>query len=229
MGRYLAYDTLLPNSDHWCLWVDITYTPAFGHNMPVIIKPATHRLHCKDPRLVTNYVRKYKDFIEKHRLTAKVRKLKEEASYPLDELGKYNFEEIDVLRCKGMAIAERKCRKLRMGQVAFPPQLKQASRTIKAWHLLEKKRKGMRESSRYLRRTLCKSSIPIDARGTSLDTISHKLKLAYTEYYKIKVSDKTLRSTSQEKLAEAIAQEGNQPKEKDFKGYKTQRKTKINS
>jgi hypothetical protein len=83
--------------------------------MPVIIKPAMHRLHCKDPRLITNYVGKYKDFMEKHRLTAKFRKLMEEAPYPLDELGKYNFEEIDVLHCRGMAIAERKCRKLRIG------------------------------------------------------------------------------------------------------------------
>lgn len=141
-GGYFAYDTLIMNTDHRCLWVDIAYTTAFGHNMPAIVRPAARRLHCKDPRLVANYVRAYKNFIKKHRLSAKVKKLKEEASYPLDELGKFTLEEIDSLRCKGVAMAEKKCHKLRMGQEAFSPQLQQASRAIKAWSLLEKKERG---------------------------------------------------------------------------------------
>jgi hypothetical protein len=75
----------------------------------------------------------------------------------------------------------------------------------------------MRVSSRYLQRTLRKSSILIKSRGSSLDTISQKLKVANADYYKIKGSDKALRSTAQENLAEAIAQEGSRSKEKILK------------
>ncbi len=50
-----------------------------------------------------------------------------------------------------------------MGQVAFSPQLQVADRQIKAWSLLEKKAKGMKVSSRLLKRSLHKANIPIEA------------------------------------------------------------------
>ncbi len=39
-GGYFVYDSVFMNTDHRCLWVDITYVAAFGHKMPVIIKPS---------------------------------------------------------------------------------------------------------------------------------------------------------------------------------------------
>jgi hypothetical protein len=46
---YLPYDLILPGADYRCLWMDITYKNAFGHNMPAIPRPNTRRLHCCDP------------------------------------------------------------------------------------------------------------------------------------------------------------------------------------
>ena len=59
-GGYFAYDSVFLNTDHRCLWIDITFVTAFGHNMPIIHKPKARRLHCKDPRIVNNFVRLYK-------------------------------------------------------------------------------------------------------------------------------------------------------------------------
>jgi hypothetical protein len=87
--------------------------------MPVIVESAIWRQHCKDPWLVANYVRKYKDFIERHRLTVKVKKLKEEAHYPLDDLGKCTFEEFDSLRYKNVAMAQKEMSQAEDGTGCF--------------------------------------------------------------------------------------------------------------
>jgi hypothetical protein len=39
-GGYLPFDGLINNTDHRCLWIDISYHQAFGHNMPPIVKPS---------------------------------------------------------------------------------------------------------------------------------------------------------------------------------------------
>jgi hypothetical protein len=54
-GGYFAYDEVIP-SDHRCLWVDLTFLMAFGHNMAPLAQRIPRRLHCKDPRLVDNYI-----------------------------------------------------------------------------------------------------------------------------------------------------------------------------
>ena len=79
-----------------------------------------------------------------------------------------------------MAEAERKCRKLKVGQVAFSPELQQARREITIWRLLVKRRQGKRISSRLLDRSLAKTSmrpssktLPEEALSTAL-TAAHK-------------------------------------------------------
>jgi hypothetical protein len=58
-GGYLDYEKVVPGADHKCLWTDISFQQAFGHNMPAINRPQTRPLHCKDPRIVPSYNRTY--------------------------------------------------------------------------------------------------------------------------------------------------------------------------
>jgi hypothetical protein len=58
-GGYFPFDGLINNTDHHCFWIDISYHQAFGHNKPPIVKPSMRRLHCRDPRIVENYTRRY--------------------------------------------------------------------------------------------------------------------------------------------------------------------------
>ncbi len=144
-----------------------------------------------------------------------MKRLKELAAYPFLELGKhYLLEEIQSLRCKAVATAEKKCHKLRMGQVALSPQIQKAHRTIKAWSLLLKKATRLRISSRLLTRSLHKASLSPNARRLPIDAISQNVKEAYQEYYQIKGSYPELRATALENLAKALVEAGNTKKEK---------------
>jgi hypothetical protein len=172
------------NTDHRCLWIDVSYITAFGHVMPALLRPKACQLHSKDLRVVANYVQAFKSFIKKNELIMLLDSLKQLTCYPLSSEGIELYEKIDELRCAGVQIAKKKCRKLCMGQVAYSPTLHQARRTIKAWSLTEKKKKGMRISSRLWNRALKKVSLPPSIIRMSLEEISHQLQIAYRDYYK---------------------------------------------
>jgi hypothetical protein len=67
----------------------------------------------------------------------KVSSLLAQASYPLSPDLQQAYKDLDTLRCKITTEAERKCRKLWMGQVAFSPGLQEVNRCILAYTLLK--------------------------------------------------------------------------------------------
>jgi hypothetical protein len=147
-GGYLDFDQLLTGADHRTLWIDVSLINAFRHVMPAIAKPKARRLHCRDPRVVHNYVRRYEALVQQHQLLPKIQNFMSRAQYPLSPLLQEELETLDNLRVMITAEAEKKCRKLRKGQVAFSPELQQASRTMKAYSLIHKKLLGRKVSSR---------------------------------------------------------------------------------
>lgn len=138
-GDYFNNDSVFMNTNHHNLWVDISFINAFGHSMPAIVRPAARHLHCNDPCVLANYVKVYKEFINKNNLLATVKKLKGSVSHPMLEEQKWTFEDLYSLQCRGIQHAEMKCRKFRKGQVAYSPQLQIVSRRIEVWSLLQKK------------------------------------------------------------------------------------------
>jgi hypothetical protein len=126
-GGYLEFDELIQNTDHRCLWIDLTFTAAFGHNIPAVTRPKTRRLHNKDPRIVANYCKRYEELAGKFNMEERVKRLNEESNIPMTAAQKYEYETLDAIRCDITAHAEKKCRKLRKGQLAFSPALQIAS------------------------------------------------------------------------------------------------------
>jgi len=124
------------------------------------------------------------------------------------------YEAIDKLRCQCVAKAEKGCRKLCTGQVAFSPELKLARQKITAWRLLVKRCKGGRVSSRFLRRSMDKSNITRSWLAETLEKNTEQLTQAFKAYYDIKRKCIDLRQTQLDSLAEALAVEGNSSKEK---------------
>jgi hypothetical protein len=208
-GGYFAYDEVISGTDHCCLWIDLSFVNVFGRNMPPIVRPHMQRLHCKDPCLVDNFNRRLHQLYIKHNMLQIVIALEQEAIFPLSAYQASKYEALDSLRCKCVAEAEKKCRKLRVGQVAFSPQLQQVRRNIAVWRLLSRKKKGLKVSSRFLDQTLAKSTLPSSVKSLDGDLISEKLVEEYKEYYSIKWQHIELCLTSLDNLASALAEKGN--------------------
>ena len=68
----------------------------------------------------------------------------------------YNF--IDQMRIAGVKIA-RKCRKLKMGAIAYSPSYSAARTKIELWNRVVKKLRGGKVDTRYLTRKAKKAGI----------------------------------------------------------------------
>jgi hypothetical protein len=119
-----------------------------------------------------------------------------------------------------MAEAERKCRKLRMGQVGFSPIIQLAMRQIRAWSLLLKKKKGMKISSRMLQRSLKKAGIDSQNRTMEIVYLEEQLIQAHRYCYAVKGNHGELCSSALDSLAEAIVQQDGIQKASAIKALK---------
>jgi hypothetical protein len=156
VGGYFDYDEVFMNTDHRCLWMDVSFTQAFGHNMPTLHCMKSRRLHCKDPRLVDNYIHLFHQYASHHDLFKKVNKLRNTVHSKSRSQVQQEYEELDIIRCQTARFAESKCRKLRKGQVAFSPEMSAARLLVKAWPLILRRIQGQKVSSRLISRTLQK-------------------------------------------------------------------------
>jgi hypothetical protein len=216
---YFAYNEVVP-SDHRCLWVDLSFISAFGHNMPPLVRRQPKRLHCRDPRLVENFICLYHQLARPLQLLNRIKDLESKAHTMSKHAISQEYETLDSLRCEATAFFERHCRKLRTGHVAFSPELRHSRLKIQAWLLLIAKSKKQKVSSRLLTRTLKKALIPQQARTFSLDKLQNHLKDEYKAYYDIKGKAKEPRATALDNLAEALAQKGETSKEKMLKALR---------
>lgn len=216
---YFGYDDVFP-SDHRCLWLDPTFQAAFGHNMAPLSKRTPRRLHCKDPRLIQNYIKLFHQYASPLNLFDRVKEREKRASsLPKSEVIQ-EYEDIDILRCQAVAFAERYCRKLRIGQVAFSPELNASQMKIQAWLLLMSRAKNNKVSSRLLKRRLKKAQLDSTTRGMPLQSLEESLRNEYKAYYQWKGDANLLRTNALEELAMALAEQGNVTKEKMLKALR---------
>jgi hypothetical protein len=110
-GGFLGYDEVFQGTDHRCLWIDVSFSTAFGHVMPTPRKRAPKRLHCLDPRLVENYVRLYHQYAASFQLFDQVNQLDEKEKYLSKTQVMEEYEQLDLICCQATTFAESKCRK----------------------------------------------------------------------------------------------------------------------
>ena len=211
-GGYLPFGDGVP-SDHRPMWVDLSYSTAFGHNRLPIPRPSARRLTCKYPVIRDRFIAAYESFAIEYKLVEKTQALLQRVTYPLSEYDQKMYEWIDQMKMIGIQYAEKQCRKLRMGDVAFSPDVMRWWKTIEAWKLLRKKAQGGRVSSRKIDRTLAKTEIDeTEIYALSVDQCQAKLAAAKEQYRTAKKSAVSKRETWQDELAAALANEGNTKK-----------------
>ena len=211
-GGYLPFGEGVP-SDHRSLWVDISYTTAFGHNTPPIPRPRARRLTCKHPVIRDRFIAAYEGFVNEHRLVEKTKALLARATYPLSSYDQQMYEWIDQMKLIGIKYADKQCRKLRMGDVAYSPEVIRWWKTIEAWKLLRRKAQGGRVSSRRIDRTVKKADIAeSDIYALSADQCQSKLDAAKERYRSAKKVATEKRETWLDELASALATQGNTAK-----------------
>ena len=227
-GGYLPFGEGI-QSDHRALWIDLSYTNAFGHTMPPLARPQARRLTCKHPVIRDRFIAAYESFVSDHQLLEKTAALLARTTYPLSEYDQRMYEWLDQMRMEGIKYADKQSRKLRVGYVAFSPEVLRWWKTIETWVLLRKKANGGRVSSRRLKRSIEKADIDEPAiYSLSADQCQMKLLEARSQYRVAKKAATDKRETWLDELATALAAKGNTEKAKFLERLKrdeSQRRT----
>lgn len=146
---YLPFDDL---SNHRGIWADFPTRQVFGASgTQSFVSPKARRLQCKDPRVLKKYNMEFKKLANSHGLIARTFKLESTVQGPLTPGQKRDFEELDKVHRKISLQAEKKCRRLKMGNVSWTPEYRLALMKHRFWILVLKRLQGCKVGRKYLK------------------------------------------------------------------------------
>ena len=199
-------------SDHRFLWVKIDFTSCFGYNMSPLISPAARRHKDDNPDCVRKFNAAYEEYIRKHNLHLTAFELQEELmqSTPTPSIIR-RYNALRQERIKAILYADKKCRKLKMGEVPWSRTLQKAMDTIALWKAVISRKRGTRVSTRFISRLEKHADVENSLRGTLIQAQQY-MKQAISRYYTLKKDADSLRESWLRDLAAIKAKEkgGNQ-------------------
>ena len=203
-GGYLAFGDL--PSDHRTLWIDIDYENAFGYTMPPTTNPVARRLKSNIPKIRKKFIHDYKCFIKKHRLESRLYTLQSKLTIPIKPEDAAEYETILNIRTNAISYADKRCRRIFMGNTPFSDKLKLSSKQLEFWKAAKTKKTGAKYSMRKFRRLESQLGLTNTLRLTPIE-IENNLKIAQSNFWKTKKSSKEHRTSFLQSKAEDIANE----------------------
>jgi hypothetical protein len=178
--------------------------------------------------VVKKFNQEYRKWIEDKDLVMRAFALQTKATYPLDAQLTNEYEWLDQQKIEGIIRADRKCRKLKMGEVPWSPRLQILCNQLGYWQLVTKKIQGQRVSTRLIERIRQKGQVERRLlREIKYEEVEEAERLAYKKYMTFKCThSKEARDTFLDELADAIAKDGNIRHESVLKTLKTREYTR---
>ena len=146
--------------------------------------------------------------MDKHRVIQRQFQLEENVQTIMTPVQQREYEKILQLRNEGLNYAEKRCRKIRCGQVPYSPELQKARIEIELWSAAKTIHTGRKYSSRKFRRLETKTGI-FETLKKNKDALESGVQCAYQNYWKLKNMAERLRTSFLETKAESIAEESN--------------------
>ena len=112
------------------------------------------------------FQRELNRLLQNRDISTRVDKLYSTFQNPLTPVQLEEYERIDFYITECRLAAEKRCRKVRAGNVPFSPLVDKAAKTIYLWNLLLSKRRGTKISASLIRRISSKCEIIIDPKLT---------------------------------------------------------------
>ena len=197
--------------DHRALFIDLPTKTLLGEEPFQIHKHTARRLVCDKPSIVDKFNHlldrqfhlqriyyKYELLIEEHKNGNSSR-----------ELIHRKLDKLDCAITNAIRHAEKRCRKVKTGNVPYSPKLSEAGKVINLWNNVIRKKKGCNISSTYIKRLAKKVGIPSPMMLTLHDA-EFERKIAYNEYKKIKKNAKESRDQFIHEIASQQAARGNE-------------------
>jgi hypothetical protein len=189
--------------DHSLVWADITYDSALGHRPPNPQVPQARRLNLSNSKCVKKYLDHYEQELAGSNIEWRQHRLSRTVSYgtpPTPSQAK-EANAIDDQRTVFMKRAEKKCRKIKHGHVAFSLATENPKRKIAFWIIAIRRRSGKRVSAQLWRRKKKKAKITTSTRHMTVDDMIAEIKKEKNNYRDAKKQHKKERETFLDTLA----------------------------
>ena len=197
--------------DHRPVFVDINIRRLLGEDRFTIQRPYARRLKCDDPRIVNNYNRLFEATGHKKGIFTQYAEVQRNFQAPLPSNVRSQLFQLDSNVTASMLSAEGKCRKLRMGNVAYTADSAKMREVIELWNNVIRKKEGSNISSTHINRMAKKCNI-VGAMDLSIEDCIQERKLMYQKLYDFAKTDKQSRKEFIDSLADAIAADGDEKK-----------------
>ncbi len=175
--------------DHRPIWFEVSYAQAFGRSLPPIWRPQARRLQLRDPRCVARYQKSMKQLTRSKRITHRQYLLESTIGPTMtpSQLHESNSIDRDLQKCQEES--ERKCRKLRMGNVQFSDATSIPRLQVAFWKLTLSRRRGIYVRSRLWQRARDNAKITEAAGPLSIHDIQTRITTSIAAYKLAKKTD----------------------------------------
>lgn len=197
--------------DHRALYIDIPILTLLGEPPFKIFRPEARRLTCEQPKIMKKFNTLFKTQMEHEGTEAKFDKLMWKVQNDTINVSQIEIEanRIDNSCTNSILYAEKRCRKLKMGQVQWSPELANAGRMISLWNLVLRKKNGRNISSTFIKRMAkkCKINNPMEL---DIEDVLIERKNANVRYKQIKKDAASKRKEYLVQLAEDYSSMGHE-------------------
>lgn len=197
-------------------WAEIPLSIALGHNVPPSVKPKARRLKCKDPRVVSRYLKEYRKADEHGNFFQRATSLCDQATRMSDIKVKCEYDILDRDRYLSMMHADKHCRKLKLGEKQWSPDYEAAREQVALWKLVVRKKQGKKVASRFLNQQM-KKCRETGALQLSFEDFLERRNAAYRAEKIVAKVTVVSRKTWLESLCKARAEAGQTFKEQELR------------
>jgi hypothetical protein len=116
-----------PGDHRMGVW-DIQASLLIGEDVHHIVRPTARRLACSVPTAISRYNKLLESHLRRHRVLPQLYSIYQHQSGPLSPTHIARLETLDRVTTEGMLYAEKRCRKLAMGNIPYCPAVALARR-----------------------------------------------------------------------------------------------------
>ena len=187
--------------DHRALYVDVTKKSLIGTSIHDIHRQQARRLVTSDKRTVDKFNNLFQQQLDRNHVIERMETLNTTCGSSISSEQQIEYEKLDKFYVEAFHYANKRCRKLKAGEVAFAPETLQFEvRRTHLWNLCLRKRSGCKVSSRLINR-LAKEINISQPMKISVDQMKRHRNEAREKYKELKPNSRDIRDSWLERKA----------------------------
>ena len=202
---YLAFGD--DPGDHRGIYIDVTRESLVGSPIHKIMKSQGRRLISTNDKVVRKFNKLFTDQLERNHVCERMEILNATCRGGMTKDQIIEYEKLDKLYTQAFLFANKRCNKLKVGEVAYSPkEIQCEGRKIHLWTLCIKRKKGCHVSNTLIER-LAKVVDIESPMSLKLEEMEEKRRETWKVYRALKPNSREIRDRWLEKKANQLALE----------------------